>query len=178
MSSQFRNKLLISTLLVGVASLAAPALAQDAPTSNNPQQAPDSAGNASVAGQAGADNAAATTTNDVVVTGTLIRNPNLTSSSPVNVVNEAEITLRAPNTAEEALRSIPGVVPGIGSQVNNGANGTNTVDLRGLGTQRNLVLLDGNRLVPSLANGAVDLNVIPLALLQRVDVLTGGASTT
>ena len=179
MSNQFRNKLLVSTLLAGVAALASPAQARQQPqTSNNPEQAPDAAGNASVAGQAGADNAAATTTNDVVVTGTLIRNPNLTASSPVNVVNEAEITLRQPLNAEEAIRSLPGVVPGIGTQVNNGANGTNSVDLRGLGVQRNLVLLDGNRLVPSLANGAVDLNAIPLALLQRVDVLTGGASTT
>ena len=178
MSNQFRNKLLVSTLLAGVAALAAPAQAQQPQTSNNPNQAPDAAGNASVAGQAGADNAAATTTNDVVVTGTLIRNPNLTSSSPVNVVNEAEIALRAPNNAEEAIRSLPGVVPGIGTQVNNGATGINTVDLRGLGSQRNLVLLDGNRLVPSNAAGNTDLNIIPLALVQRVDVLTGGASTT
>lgn len=179
MSNQFRNKLLVSTLLAGVAAMATPAQAKQQPqTSNNPEQSPDAAGNAAVAGQAGADNAAATTTNDVVVTGTLIRNPNLTASSPVNVVNEAEITLRAPTTAEEAIRSLPGVVPGIGTQVNNGANGTNSIDLRGLGVQRNIVLLDGNRLVPTLANGAVDLNAIPLALLQRIDVLTGGASTT
>jgi len=115
---------------------------------------------------------------EIVVTGTLIRNANLTASSPVNVVNAREITLRAPNNAEEVLRSLPGVSPGVGTQVNNGANGTNTVDLRGLGVQRNVVLLDGNRLVPSLSNGATDLNVIPLALLQRVEVLTGGASTT
>ena len=179
MSNQFRNKLLVSTLLAGVAALASPAQAKQQPqTSSNPNQSPDSAGNASVAGQAGADNAAATTTNDVVVTGTLIRNPNLTSSSPVNVVNEAEITLRQPATVEEAIRSLPGVVPGIGTQVNNGSNGTNSIDLRGLGTQRNLVLLDGNRIVPATAGGVTDLNTIPLALLQRVDVLTGGASTT
>ena len=179
MSNQFRNKLLVSTLMVGVAALAAPAQARQQPqTAANPNQSPDAAGNSAVAGQAGADNAAATTTNDVVVTGTLIRNPNLTSSSPVNVVNEAEITLRAPTNAEEAIRSLPGVVPGIGTQVNNGSNGTNSVDLRGLGTQRNLVLIDGNRIVPATAAGVTDLNNIPLALLQRVDVLTGGASTT
>jgi len=115
---------------------------------------------------------------DVVVTGTLIRNPNLTSSTPVSVVGAAEIDKRSFNTTEELLRTLPGVSPGVGSQVNNGANGTNTIDLRGLGVQRNLVLLDGNRIVPSLANGATDLNVIPLALVSRVDVLTGGASTT
>ena len=70
------------------------------------------------------------------------------------------------------------MVPGIGTQVNNGSNGTNNVDLRGLGQQRNVVLLDGNRIVPSTSGGVTDLNTIPLALLQRVDVLTGGASTT
>ena len=115
---------------------------------------------------------------DIVVTGTLIRNPNLTSSSPIKILNDSEITKRAPNTVEELLRGLPGVSPGVGSQVNNGSNGTNTVDLRGLGVQRNLVLLDGSRIVPSLANGATDLNVIPLALVERVDLLTGGASTT
>ncbi|WP_188446953.1 TonB-dependent receptor domain-containing protein [Sphingomonas psychrolutea] len=120
----------------------------------------------------------ATPNTDIVVTGTLIRNPNLTSSSPIKVLNESEITKRAPNTVEELIRGLPGVSPGVGSQVNNGANGTNTVDLRGLGAQRNLVLLDGNRLVPSRADGVVDLNVIPLALIDRVDLLTGGASTT
>ena len=117
-------------------------------------------------------------TKEIVVTGTLIRNANLTASSPVNVVSAREITLRAPNNAEEVLRSLPGVSPGIGTQVNNGANGVNTVDLRGLGVQRNVVLLDGNRLVPSRGDGATDLNIIPLALLQRAEVLTGGASTT
>lgn len=125
-----------------------------------------------------ASNDTSPTGSDIVVTGSLIRNPNLTSSTPVTVVSESEVIKRAPTTVEELVRTLPGVSPGIGSQVNNGSNGTNTVDLRGLGVQRNLVLLDGNRIVPSLANGAVDLNVIPLALVSRVDLLTGGASTT
>jgi iron complex outermembrane recepter protein len=114
----------------------------------------------------------------IVVTGTLIQNPNLTSSSPINVIGENEISLRVPNNAEEILRQLPGVSPGIGTQVNNGSNGTNQLDLRGLGLQRNIVLIDGNRVVPSTANGAVDLNIVPVALVSRVDVLTGGASTT
>ncbi|MFX8373895.1 TonB-dependent receptor plug domain-containing protein, partial [Acinetobacter baumannii] len=79
---------------------------------------------------------------------------------------EQEITKRSPNTVEELLRQVPGVSPGIGTQVNNGSNGLNTIDLRGLGVQRNLVLLDGNRLVPSRADGAVDLNAMPLALIS------------
>jgi iron complex outermembrane recepter protein len=151
-----RRALLATTIIAG--TLSAPAYAQTAP-------------------QPAAD-AAATNGDEIIVTGTLIQNPNLTSSSPVNVISEGEIALRVPNNAEELIRQIPGVSPGIGTQVNNGSNGTNQIDLRGLGLQRNIVLLDGNRLVPATANGAVDLNIVPIALLSRLDVLTGGASTT
>ena len=177
MHHKFRNQLLVSTLLAGVASIASPVAAQSSNAQATTAPA-DAASNAQITNQAGADQTAPTTTNDIVVTGTLIHNPNLIASSPVNSISEGELTLRQPNNAEEALRGIPGVSPGIGTQVNNGSNGTNTVDLRGLGTQRNLVLLDGNRLVPTRQDGATDLNIIPTALLQRVDVLTGGASTT
>ena len=173
---RFKNKLLTTSLLVGTSMLATPAFAQATQPSGDQQNLPAVTTQADP--QVQEDQAEGTAENDIVVTGTLIRNPNLVSSSPVNVVNESEITLRAPNNAEELIRRIPGVSPGIGSQVNNGSNGTNTVDLRGLGSQRNLVLLDGNRIVPSLANGVVDLNIIPVALVSRVDVLTGGASTT
>ncbi|MCZ8172167.1 MAG: Plug domain-containing protein, partial [Brevundimonas sp.] len=114
----------------------------------------------------------------IVVTGSLIRNPNLEASSPVNVVGEEEIQLRNTGNAEELLRGLPGAVAGIGSAVNNGNGGFASIDLRGLGAQRNLVLLDGNRIVVANQLGTVDLNNIPLALVQRVDVLTGGASTT
>lgn len=173
---RFKNKLMTTSLLVGTSMLATPAFAQSQPSAG--ENAPSPAITTQADEQVQQAQAEPTTENEVVITGTLIRNPNLVASSPVNVVNENEIALRAPNNAEELIRRIPGVSPGIGSQVNNGSNGTNQVDLRGLGTQRNLVLLDGNRVVPTLANGAVDLNVIPLALVSRVDVLTGGASTT
>ena len=114
----------------------------------------------------------------IVVTGSLISNPNLAQSSPVNVTTSEEIALRQNNVAEEVLRDIPGIVPSIGSAVNNGNGGASFVDLRGLGSNRNVVLLDGNRIAPSGLVGRVDLNNIPLALVDRVDALTGGASTT
>ena len=114
----------------------------------------------------------------IVVTGSLIRNPNLVRSSPVTVTSAEEIDLQQVNTAEEILRDIPGIVPSIGSAVNNGNGGAAFVDLRGLGSNRNIVLLDGQRLVPAELNGRLDLNNIPLALIERVEVLTGGASTT
>jgi iron complex outermembrane recepter protein len=115
---------------------------------------------------------------EIVVTGSLIRNPNLEASSPVSVIGQEEIELQQANVAEELLRELPGAVPSIGSAVNNGNGGASFVDLRGLGTNRNLVLLDGNRIAPANIFGAVDLNNIPLALIQRTEVLTGGASTT
>jgi len=153
MKTNFRARLLCSTLLIGAAALPSAAFAQDAP-------------------------AEAEEATEVVITGTLISNPNLTSSSPVSVIGEDEIQLRNEGNAEELIRDIPGAVPGIGAQTNNGNGGFATVDLRGLGSQRNLVLLDGNRLVVANQSGTVDLNNIPVALLQRAEVLTGGASTT
>ena len=118
------------------------------------------------------------TATDIVVTGSLIRNPNIESSSPVNVTTSDEISLRQSNVAEDILRDVPGVAANVGSSVNNGNGGASFVDLRGLGANRNIVLLDSQRVVPADLNGNVDLNNIPLALIERVDVLTGGASTT
>jgi len=114
----------------------------------------------------------------IVVTGTLIRNPNLVSASPIVTTSAETIALRGSNVAEEVLREIPGFVPSIGSAVNNGNGGASFVDLRGLGTNRNLVLLDGQRIAPAGLGGVVDLNNIPLALVERVDALTGAAVTT
>ncbi|MBW8296220.1 TonB-dependent receptor [Sphingopyxis sp.] len=146
-------KLGAAPLVLSVALVSAPAYAQDAE-----------------------DGAA--TGGEIVVTGTLIRNPNLEQSTPVNVTTSDAIELKQSNTAEEVLRELPGVVPNIGSAVNNGNGGASYVDLRGLGSIRNIVLLNGNRVAPSDVNGRVDLNNIPLALIERVDALTGAAVTT
>ncbi|WP_234893053.1 TonB-dependent receptor plug domain-containing protein [Sphingobium yanoikuyae] len=122
--------------------------------------------------------AEAEATDTIVVTGSLIKNPNLERSTPVTATTSDQIELKQNNTAEEILREIPGVVPSIGSAVNNGNGGASLVDLRGLGSFRNIVLIDGSRLAPSGLAGQFDLNNIPLALVERVEVLTGGASTT
>lgn len=151
-----RHRLMISSALACTALSVAPAAAQEAPP---PEPT-------------------TTTNTDIIVTGTLIRNPNLEKSSPISVIGAEEIQLQQSNNAEEFLRELPGVAPSIGSAVNNGQGGSSFVDLRGLGINRNLALLDGMRLVPARADGAADLNNIPLALVERVDVLTGGASTT
>ncbi|WP_375402710.1 TonB-dependent receptor domain-containing protein [uncultured Sphingomonas sp.] len=168
-----RARLLASTLLVGAAILAVPAQAQILP-----QEGAVENPSASQTPQTAADDDQVVEGGEVVVTGSLIQNPNLVASNPVTVVSEQEIELRQSNTAEALLRELPGVVPSIGSAVNNGNGGASFANLRGLGSNRNLVLLDGVRIVPAELQGRVDLNNIPLALVQRADVLTGGASTT
>ncbi|WP_447758565.1 TonB-dependent receptor domain-containing protein [Sphingopyxis fribergensis] len=147
-------KLGAAPLVLSVALVSAPAFAQDAPAEETATSA------------------------EIVVTGTLIRNPNLESSSPVAVIGADEVALRQTNNAEQLLRELPGVTPNLGGNVNNGTVGSARVDLRGLGANRNIVLLDSQRLAPSSFSGIVDLNNIPVALIERVDVLTGGASTS
>lgn len=168
-----RQRLLASTLIIGSTVAAAPAFGQAAPqTAETVTQEPNTA--SPVENPQESVNMG----EDIVITGSLIRNPNLVASNPVTVVGADEIDLRQTNTAEQILRELPGVVPSIGSAVNNGNGGASFVNLRGLGTNRNLVLIDGVRLVPATLGGVFDLNNIPLALIQRTDVLTGGASTT
>ncbi|WP_430443523.1 TonB-dependent receptor plug domain-containing protein [Sphingorhabdus contaminans] len=140
-------------LAIGLALISTPSFAQDAADEDEPA-------------------------GEIVVTGSLIQNPNLVQSTPVNATTADEIDLLQSNVAEEVLRELPGVVPSIGSAVNNGNGGASYVDLRGLGSIRNIVLLDGNRIAPSGLAGRVDLNNIPLALVERVDALTGAAVTT
>ena len=173
-----RNEKLIRLALLGGAAATAlvaagPGNAQDAPPVAD-EQAPE----ADVAPGEVAPASEEYQRDDIVVTGTLIRNPNLEQSTPVNVTTSDSIELKQSNVAEEVLRELPGVVSSIGSAVNNGNAGASYVDLRGLGSQRNIVLLDGNRIVPSSLVGRVDLNNIPLALVERVDALTGAAVTT
>lgn len=167
MLNPYRGRLLASTLLAGAAALGAPAFAQtgNTPTASGLQSSESTTPDENSQGE-------------IVVTGSLISNPNLVASAPVTVVGQEEIQLRQTNTAEQILRDLPGAVPSIGSAVNNGNGGASYVNLRGLGSIRNVVLLDGARIAPSELNGRVDLNNIPLALVERVDTLTGGAAVT
>lgn len=113
----------------------------------------------------------------VTVTGSRILNSNLTSSSPITNVSSDDLTLSNTVNAEQFLNELPQVIPGFDSTSNNPGIGEATVDLRGLGSNRTLVLVNGRRYVTSNQNpGAVDLNTIPAALVERVDILTGGAS--
>ena len=114
---------------------------------------------------------------ELVVTGSRIPQPNLTSSSPITVVGSQEVALTGTTRTEELLNQLPSVFAGETSGVSNGATGIATVNLRGLGPERTLVLIDGRRVMPGDPSYPVtDLNFIPSALIDHVEVLTGGAS--
>lgn len=113
---------------------------------------------------------------EIVVTGSRIRVRDFEAISPIATVSAETIQATGQLSVDEVLNRLPQVVPGLTARSNNPSNGTATVDLRGIGPQRTLVLINGRRLTPSTQNGVTDLNNIPTRLIERVEVVTGGAS--
>ena len=113
---------------------------------------------------------------EVIVTGSRIRRPGLESGSPITSIGAEEIEFQQEVEVERILRDLPSTIPGDGENTNNGTSGISTVNLRGLGANRNLVLLNGRRMTPANYNGRPDISTIPTALIERVDIITGGAS--
>ena len=113
---------------------------------------------------------------EVVVTGTRISAPGVTSSSPILSVSAADIDQLQQPEVEKIFRQLPITLPSDGQNVNNGTGGAATISLRGLGSQRNLIMLDGKRMTPYSIGGAVDTQTIPTAMIERIDIITGGAS--
>jgi iron complex outermembrane recepter protein len=148
----------VASTVVGIAMLATPAFAQDAP----------------------AEAEAAPT--DIVVTGSRIPQANLEGVAPVTTVSAQEIKLQGTTKIEDLLNSLPSVSASQASTLSNGSDGTASVDLRGLGTSRTLTLVNGRRLLPGdpspTSGSAADINIIPASIVKRVEVLTGGASST
>lgn len=113
----------------------------------------------------------------VVITGSRLSQANITSSSPVTTVDAQAFAIRGTVDVAELVNTLPGVFAGQTNNVGNGATGTSTLNLRGLGATRTLVLANGKRLPPgSPTSFASDLNLIPSALVERVEIVTGGAS--
>ncbi len=114
----------------------------------------------------------------VIVTGSRIPQPNLEGTSPVSLISNADIKVQGTQQVEDLINNMPQVFAGQGGNYSNGASGTATVNLRGLGSARTLVLVNGRRMVAGSPRGpeAPDLNQIPAPLIERVEVLTGGAS--
>ncbi len=137
---------------------------------------------------AGAEGAATGPTEEVIVTGTRIISPNMTSTSPIQVISSREIEQQGRADISDVLYQLPqnfnnSLGQGFSSRTSglSTAGGLTTADLRGLGPQRTLVLVNGRRLGPgsphtSIQAPAPNLDQIPMQLVERVDVVTGGAS--
>jgi outer membrane receptor protein involved in Fe transport len=119
-------------------------------------------------------------TETIVVTGSRILRRDAVAESPIVTVDQETLLSSGNTTVEHYLNTLPQVVPGISSQSNNPSlNGRAQIDLRGLGPTRNLVLVDGRRAMGGSNGGSVvDINTIPAALIDRVEVITGGAAMT
>ena len=102
----------------------------------------------------------------IVVTGSRIARPNIEAASPVTIVGAEQVQLTGTTTVENLLNELPQVIPG-NTRVSNNAGGENfsTIDLRGLGAGRTLILLDGERLPASTTTGVTDVSQIPTGLI-------------
>lgn len=113
----------------------------------------------------------------IIVTGSLIRRPNNTSVSPIITVGPEALDQAGTINLNDALNQLPSfTTSGNAATGGQGTGGRATINLRGLGSNRNLVLLDGRRLPLSDISGNVDINIIPESIIGGVDVITGGAS--
>jgi iron complex outermembrane recepter protein len=140
-----------TAVALAVAMISAPAIAQEA--------------------DQGADSGEA-----IVVTGTRIKSAGLSSSSPISALEGEQIQLQRAVTIEDFSVKVPQLAGGVNStSVGSDAFGAQTLDLRNLGQNRTLVLINGTRALPFSFRNAVDVNSIPAPLLKRVDILTGGA---
>jgi len=124
------------------------------------------------------DGAEASEGNQILVTGSRLNvNPNLEGASPVLSVSSEAIKSAGTVRIEDLTNQLPQVFAGQAGEVANGATGISTLNLRGLGAVRTLVLIDGRRLpYGSSQTSPANLDLVPAQLVERVDVLTGGAS--
>ncbi|QDW66483.1 TonB-dependent receptor domain-containing protein [Luteimonas granuli] len=119
--------------------------------------------------------ASATTLDTIRVTGTRIRSQTMTASSPVTEISQEEFKYSGATTVEDLVNQYPQLALDFDNFLNNGSTGYATVDLRAMGPSRTLALVNGRR-IPKGLGETPDISIVPAALLQRVDVLTGGAS--
>lgn len=126
-----------------------------------------------------AQDSAAEDKGDIIVTGTRITSNGDNLPTPVTVASTESLLKTSPTNIPDGLNKLPifALSRGTANLNNNTDNFTgNYLNVRGLGINRNLILLEGNRMAPTSYTGAVDTNVIPQMLIQRVEVVTGGAS--
>src|SRR6185312_1238644 len=132
-----------------------------------------------------ADAAATTTTTDtnqstaqlgkIEVTCRRIKRTDVETAQPVTIITTQQIKATGLNSVGDILAQLPEVRSMLNAQVNNGNDGSNTIDLRNLGSNRVLVLVNGKRWVGGIS-GIVDFNTIPAAVIDHIEVLQDGAS--
>ncbi len=171
----FKTVLLATSAFTAtVLSMPAVATAQVAPTQTDCGVDPRGPGCPPAEGSATADET-------IVVTGSRIRRPDLESASPVAVVDAQQIQSQGIVNTQDLLQKLPQVgIPGLSRTNSNfltSGNGVATINLRNLGDSRTLVLVNGRRFVPGVAGTSiVDVNNIPADFVERIEVVTGGAS--
>ena len=146
MRSSFQRRLLASTLLLG---LTTPAFAQTADDADE---------------------------GTIVVTGSRIARPDLQQASPIAIVSAQELKLSGKVNVEAIINDLPQLVPSATGASNNPGGGVSTADLRGLGANRTLVLVNGRRYISYDSSQIVDLNTVPAGLIDHVEVVSGGRS--
>ena len=114
---------------------------------------------------------------EITVTGSRIARRDFVAPSPISTLDRKALDAAAQPTLEEVLNHMPQVTPDLERTANNPGDGTARINLRGLGSNRTLVLLNGRRFAPSGVATAVDVNNLPQSLIERVEVITGGATT-
>eukprot|EP00611_Tribonema_gayanum_P006765 TRINITY_DN16085_c0_g1_i1.p1 TRINITY_DN16085_c0_g1~~TRINITY_DN16085_c0_g1_i1.p1 ORF type:complete len:312 (-),score=56.44 TRINITY_DN16085_c0_g1_i1:25-960(-) len=157
--------------LAGLCSVATGAFAQEAAPAD---KAAESAGDADAPGKDGVKQL-----KGVQVTGSRIKQQNLTESSATITFSDKELRLQGTTSIETLINQVPQSFASFTQSDSNGATGTATVNLRGLGPAETLVLIDGKRLIPGdplQTPPSADLNFIPAALVERVEIKSGGAS--
>lgn len=118
-----------------------------------------------------------TSVDEIVVTGSRLVRPDLSAPSPITVVGQEDISNSGATTIEAVVNELPQLSAGNTSSVNSGGgSGVLTANLRGLGANRTLTLVNGRRFIPANGSGNVDLGTVPSALVKRVEIITGGAS--
>ncbi len=167
MASNLRLRLMTSTFAIGAAAFAA------APAYAQPEDETTEPGVTAQPTEEDLDNAGEET---ITVTGSRIQRRDLTSTSPLAVVQDEEFRLSGATNVEQVLNTLPQVIPGSTGFDNNPGGGVATLQLRGLGANRTLVLVNGRRYMYYDVSQVVDLNTIPQFLIESVDVVTGGAS--
>jgi outer membrane receptor protein involved in Fe transport len=114
----------------------------------------------------------------ITVTGSTIERKTLTTPAPLTILSRDDLNASGRATVGDIIQQLPAQSNAINAQFNNGGDGSTRVNIRGLGAARTLTLVNGRRVVPggNGANASVDLNAIPLAVIERVEVLKDGAS--